>query len=949
MAIWMDMTNSLYAWQGGVVGIVRAELEIAKHIHRNDPNVRFSMFDGYKFIEIAPEQLNWLWESENVGDAYIEAMGRKQQAPAVATVQEQSLTVEYPRLADAYQFSNSRMLRLFRGLDLWVETVPNSLKKPLRGTGKIVSIPLKKLSAARAKHQERKRLKQVVPNEQEYRDISFSYPYQDGDILFSCGWFASGKEWAFSRIKYELKKFTLIYLVYDIILMLPETKHFYDPQGCQGFLDYFKWLSFHCDYIFYGGETAKIDSQKYQKEHDFPVPEGFPIKFGSDILKSVGDDHIEQVLGKYNIASEYLLMVGSLDQRKNYNTVYRAYTILVDQYGADEVPDLVIVGKGDAYAELLACIQTDPRTKDKIKIISPSDQELDSLYKNCLFALLASCYEGWSLTLPEALGYHKFCIVSDVAPLREVGEGFVEFVDTYDSFAWAEQIRRYTKDRKLLKAKEEFLRKKWHTVTWAECGKQVLDNLKSIEKTEESKKEKPVLYLDITTTWLVAHHGGNLGGILRAEIMLFYHLYKMFDNVKFFAWGEEYGFQPIYVSQLMKILSSDHPADEFYASRDSIGYLNDYTKVQARQLQQMLQEKANKASAFWYLCSVIPQKYQKRFIQYGLKKKEDITQEIKAEMPKLELPFKKGDIVFSAGTGHGWTTDNELLEAKKRIGFKYSQLIYDFTPILIPQTHQKETVRTYPQFLSFASNTDLILYGGENAQKDGIAYQKKNQLPVPASAAIKFGSNLACYDEREEDEVKDMLKHMSIKGPFILVVGTCEARKNHETLYRAYLRMLEMSDDVPQMVFAGHPGWNATNFFYSMWNDERVKDKILTFAPSDEQLDLLYKKCEFTLLASLYEGWSLTLPESFQYGKFCLCCDNPALRETGRDLVEYIHAWDEVKWAERIMHYYTHKDVLKAAEKRIHDEWKLISWKDCAQQVAEVLTSKMEECNENKN
>lgn len=30
MAIWMDMTNSLYIWNGGVVGIVRAELEIAK-------------------------------------------------------------------------------------------------------------------------------------------------------------------------------------------------------------------------------------------------------------------------------------------------------------------------------------------------------------------------------------------------------------------------------------------------------------------------------------------------------------------------------------------------------------------------------------------------------------------------------------------------------------------------------------------------------------------------------------------------------------------------------------------------------------------------------------------------------------------------------------------------------------------------------------------------------
>ena len=41
MAIWMDMTNSLQTWKGGVVGIVRAELEIAKNMKRCDPDVRF--------------------------------------------------------------------------------------------------------------------------------------------------------------------------------------------------------------------------------------------------------------------------------------------------------------------------------------------------------------------------------------------------------------------------------------------------------------------------------------------------------------------------------------------------------------------------------------------------------------------------------------------------------------------------------------------------------------------------------------------------------------------------------------------------------------------------------------------------------------------------------------------------------------------------------------------
>lgn len=944
MAIWMDLTHSLYAWRGGVVGIVRAELEIAKNLHKHNPDIRFSMFDSNRFIELDPKKLNWLWESENIGDAYLEAMGRKQSNTVIEEphVNEKTPLEQYPKLAEAYNFSLSRLARLSHGVKLYLQTLPKWIGKPLTGLSKIAFFPLKKISLARAHSKERKIIRQSAKENKNTKSevIEFSYPYKDDDILFSCGWFGSGKEWAFSRIKYELRQFTLIYLIYDTILMLPGTKHFYHERGNVDFLEYFRWSSFHCDYMLYGGKNAMKDSQEYQKEHYLPMPKGFPVKFGSDITDLNGASDIEAVRKKYKISQEYLLMVGSLDLRKNYNTIYRAYTILIDEYGKESLPDLVIVGKGDALADLNYTIKNDPRTKDKIIMISPDNQELDCLYKNCLFSMLASSYEGWSLTLPEALSYHKLCIVSDVPPLREVGEDFVEYVDTYDPFAWAEQIRRYTTNRKLIEEKEDILKEKWHTVTWEECGLQILDYLKSIENIEKEAAKEPTLFLDLSTTWNVAYNNQNISGIPRTEIMLTYYLFRKYKNVKCFSWPETVGIQPVYTSQLMHMLGSENPTDGFIQSRSTIAYINDYNLITTR----LREETDQKSSAFWYICSILPPEKQKKFIEYGKKKKLKLKREIAVSTTLSGLPFKKGDIIFSAGTGHGKVVDEEIVKAKEKIGFKYCQIIYDFTPFLIPQTHQKKTVEYNTFFYSYISKmADLIFYGGANAQKDGTAYQKKENLPTPPSLSLKFGSNIVEYDERTEDEEKEMLKNMSIKGPFILIVGTCEARKNHETIYRAYLRMLEKTDELPQIVFAGNPGWNSQNFFNSMWRDERVKDKILTFSPSDVQLDLLYKKCMFTILPSLYEGWSLTLPESFQYGKFCLCCDNPALRETGRDLVEYIHPWDEVKWAERIMYYIENEDKLKAAEERIRKEWKLISWSDCADAVAEGLKTLMED------
>lgn len=71
MAIWMDLTNSLRIFKGRVVGIIRAELEIAKNLHDIDSNIRFSICTGNGFREVKFSELEWLWNADSVSDAYI--------------------------------------------------------------------------------------------------------------------------------------------------------------------------------------------------------------------------------------------------------------------------------------------------------------------------------------------------------------------------------------------------------------------------------------------------------------------------------------------------------------------------------------------------------------------------------------------------------------------------------------------------------------------------------------------------------------------------------------------------------------------------------------------------------------------------------------------------------------------------------------------------------------
>ena len=305
------------------------------------------------------------------------------------------------------------------------------------------------------------------------------------------------------------------------------------------------------------------------------------------------------------------------------------------------------------------------------------------------------------------------------------------------------------------------------------------------------------------------------------------------------------------------------------------------------------------------------------------------------------LPFRKEDVVFSAGVGYVDNAYANLISMHESVGFTFMQLIYDFTPILIPHTHSQENLNVYPQFLSRTYQlSDYIMYGGATAQHDGMEYQSSvlKQEPTP-SFVIKFGSDIQSHstDPKREDEI---LKDLGITRVFLLTVGTIEARKNHELLYEAYLELMRSTDDadaLPQLVICGRPGWKTEDFRHRLSVDRRIFGRVLMFSPSDEELDVLYKRCKFTLLASQYEGWSLTLPESFNYGKFCLAADVAPLREVGQDIIEYANPYDPEEWAKKIRHYLLHPEALAEREERIAREWVNTTWEESAAYLNHTL------------
>lgn len=127
--------------------------------------------------------------------------------------------------------------------------------------------------------------------------------------------------------------------------------------------------------------------------------------------------------------------------------------------------------------------------------------------------------------------------------------------------------------------------------------------------------------------------------------------------------------------------------------------------------------------------------------------------------------------------------------------------------------------------------------------------------------------------------------------PTILCVGTIEPRKNHLNLLAAMDIVRDTHNDA-QLVVAGRVGWKARAI------EKRIRDEAATgalelvLAPSDDQLEALYRRATVAVLPSFYEGFGLPVLEALARGIPVVASDIPAHREVAADAAMFVDPHD---------------------------------------------------------
>ena len=309
------------------------------------------------------------------------------------------------------------------------------------------------------------------PESRKYNDIA---DFQKDDWLFS-----PSAGWAFKKYNKVVNKNLLrgvrfAQLYYDLIPHL--FPHFFEnPLFGKA---YYKWIQENlalCSLCFFISNCTKknIISTCVAREPSFPMK---VIRLGESVsgVRFRG----EEIPLKIRQLGRFALSVGTLEIRKNHITLLNAYRFLIEN-GFNLLPTLVLAGReGWLNNNLRYQVQQDPVLKDRVVIMTDvSDFVLDYLYRNCIFTLYPSLYEGWGLPIAESMNYGKPCIASNASSMKEVAPEFTRFAHPLKLNEWVAHIQELSANDKILADESKRIKIDYTTYTWESTASKVMEFL----------------------------------------------------------------------------------------------------------------------------------------------------------------------------------------------------------------------------------------------------------------------------------------------------------------------------------------------------------------------------------------------------------------------------------------------------------------------------------------
>ena len=207
----------------------------------------------------------------------------------------------------------------------------------------------------------------------------------------------------------------------------------------------------------------------------------------------------------------------------------------------------------------------------------------------------------------------------------------------------------------------------------------------------------------------------------------------------------------------------------------------------------------------------------------------------------------------------------------------------------------------------------------------------------------RFFENICAGEDR-------VLGKFGITKKYILFLGTIEPSKNITRLLHAFAkfkkRIIKEKSGIGgkkkfgyQLVLAGKRGWLAKEYIQIIKDLGLKRDVVFTGYIIGDELCPLFRKSEFFILPSLYEGFGMTVLEAFATETPAIISQIDSLKEIAGEAAYYVNPLDVDKIAEAIMRFSKDEDLRNEYKKKGLEQVRKFDWDDVARKTIEIYES----------
>lgn len=297
----------------------------------------------------------------------------------------------------------------------------------------------------------------------------------------------------------------------------------------------------------------------------------------------------------------------------------------------------------------------------------------------------------------------------------------------------------------------------------------------------------------------------------------------------------------------------------------------------------------------------------------------------------------------------------------KQLGVEIYPFAHDLIPLVAAASIEKGEVSKvfYDWLIRSAAYATRFLANSRATASDLAAFLSAHGRQAPVVAVPLAQAGLESIDDSGQNfrpraglgsigdrlypvaaEALDLSGNVRVMAlsPYVLCVGTIEARKNIWRLLMAWKSLIDRGHyDLPKLALAGRKGWLSRDVEDFLSGTGHLTGYVqLIETPSDEELAFLYRHCAFGAMVSLYEGWGLPVGEALAYGKTSVAARAGALPEVGGDLVEYCDPLSVTSIADAVWRLWSEPGRREALEARIAAT-RLRGWDDVARDLLDAV------------